>query len=230
MNTASNLLLWLVGACALGFVLSAFFATGLKASRRVFLIPYVLITSAFLYSYFSANPLDLRHHLLWGILAGIVLGAFLVRTVFAQPASRTSTGFDLAFDLLWAGAVYGVVDGLFLNVFPVMLVMRLAPESANFGVVIGLGSLGLAASLLVTLAYHLGYAEFRNRSVGLVLFGNALITLAYLLSGNPLGAVLSHAVMHIAAVVRGAETTIQLPPHHVPAPRQAPALEAEPGA
>jgi hypothetical protein len=71
----------------------------------------------------------------------------------------------------------------------------------------------LAASLLVTLAYHLGYPEFRSRKVGLVLVGNALITLAYLLSANPLGALISHTVMHLAAVIQGPETTIQLPPH-----------------
>ena len=65
----------------------------------------------------------------------------------------------------------------------------------------------------MTLTYHVGYAEFRNRSVGLVLVGNSLITLAYLLSTNPLGAILSHTAMHVAAVIQGPETTIQLPPH-----------------
>jgi hypothetical protein len=58
-----------------------------------------------------------------------------------------------------------------------------------------------------------GYKEFRNKSVGLVLVGNTLITLAYLLSTNPLGAILSHTAMHVAAVIQGPETTIQLPPH-----------------
>jgi hypothetical protein len=60
----------------------------------------------------------------------------------------------------------------------------------------------------------------RNMTVVLVLCGNATITLAYLLSGNPLGAVISHIVMHLAAVVQGPETTTQLPPH-----REHPTLE-----
>jgi hypothetical protein len=40
------------------------------------------------------------------------------------------------------------------------------------------------------------------------------MTLAFLLSGNPLGALISHPAMHVAAVLRGPETTIQLPPHY----------------
>jgi hypothetical protein len=58
-----------------------------------------------------------------------------------------------------------------------------------------------------------GYAEFRNKSVGLILVGNAVITLAYLVSANPLGAILSHTVMHVAAIIQCPETTLQLPPH-----------------
>jgi hypothetical protein len=78
---------------------------------------------------------------------------------------------------------------------------------------VGVGILALLASLLVALAYHLGYCEYRNRSVGLVLAGNAVITLAYLLSASPLGALISHTLMHIAATLQGPETTLQLPPH-----------------
>jgi hypothetical protein len=72
------------------------------------------------------------------------------------------------------------------------------------------------------LIYHLGYPEFRNRKVMLVLVGNALITLAFLVSTNPLGAMLSHVAMHCAALFRGPETTLQLPPHYL-ALRQEPA-------
>jgi lipopolysaccharide export LptBFGC system permease protein LptF len=73
--------------------------------------------------------------------------------------------------------------------------------------------IALLASLLVTLAYHLGYAEFRNKRIGLVLLGNGVITLAYLISASSLAALIAHTAMHIAAVHQGPETTIQLPPH-----------------
>ena len=75
----------------------------------------------------------------------------------------------------------------------------------------------LLASLLVIFAYHLGYPEFRNQKVAVVLVGNNFITLAFLLSGSPPGALLSHAVMHLEAVLQGPETTIQLPLRYNPA-------------
>jgi hypothetical protein len=61
-----------------------------------------------------------------------------------------------------------------------------------------------------------GYPEFRNKSVTRALVGNSVITLAFILSGNPLGSIIGHAVMHVAAVLQGAETTAQLPPHFQP--------------
>lgn len=38
-------------------------------------------------------------------------------------------------------------------------------------------------------------------------------TAAYLLARSPIAAVGGHVVMHVAAVLHGIDTTIQLPPH-----------------
>jgi hypothetical protein len=76
------------------------------------------------------------------------------------------------------------------------------------------GGIALTLSLIITLFYHVGYKEFRNKSVILVLVGNTIITLAFIFSDNMLGALISHTAMHLAAVIRGPETTIQLPPHY----------------
>ena len=46
------------------------------------------------------------------------------------------------------------------------------------------------------------------------MIGVGTMSLAYLVSGNPLAAVLSHMAMHIAAVLQGADSVIQLPPHY----------------
>jgi hypothetical protein len=73
--------------------------------------------------------------------------------------------------------------------------------------------IALAASLLVTTAYHWGFAEFRGPAIVQPLMGDALITLGYLLTANPVTPVAAH-VAHIAAVLHGPETTVQLPPHH----------------
>ena len=217
------LVAWVLAASLLGFATSAVFAGRFRLSRRRFLVPYVLLTSLFLYAFTVLNEIDILALLVanwvWGVLLGILVSLFLVRTVKAQPASRQSAGAGLAFDISWSGIVYGIMDGLFLNILPVVAVWQgtqgFAWTATGFGK-IGVGLLGLLASLLVTFAYHWGYPEFRNRQVALVLAGNSLITLAFLLSGNPLGSLISHTLMHIAAVLQGPETTIQLPPHYRP--------------
>ena len=212
--------LWVLAASLLGFGISAVFSSWLKLSRRIFLIPYIVLTGAFLFWFFRVNEVDLvallAENWVWGVVAGIIVGTFLVNNVRSQPFSRESTGGGLALDIAWLGLAYGIIDALFLNVMPVLTVWTGFSQlgwAGSWPGKIGVGILALCASLLVTLTYHVGYAEFRNKSVGLVLVGNTLITLAYLLSTNPLGAILSHTAMHVAAVIQGPETTIQLPPH-----------------
>jgi hypothetical protein len=41
-----------------------------------------------------------------------------------------------------------------------------------------------------------------------------IISLGYVVTGNPLAAIIAHATMHVAAVLQGAEGTVQLPPHY----------------
>lgn len=212
---------WLIAASLLGFGISAVFAGWLRFERRRFLVPYVGLVSLFLYGFVSLNEIDSVSMLMtnrwWGILAGTLVSIFLVKTVREQPRSRHVSGLALIFDIGWAGLVYGLIDALFLNVMPVVIIWIGASSFGWAATPAGkfiFGGAGLFASLLVTLAYHLGYPEFRNRKVGMVLIGNSVITLAFLLSGNPLGSIISHTAMHLAAVLQGAETTIQLPPHH----------------
>jgi hypothetical protein len=73
---------------------------------------------------------------------------------------------------------------------------------------------GLAASIAVTSAYHLGFAEFRGIAVAGPIVGNAVLTLAYLASSSPWSPILGHVAMHVAAVLHGIDSTIQLPPHY----------------
>jgi hypothetical protein len=212
---------WLIAASLLGFGISAVFAGRLRLARRRFLVPYVTIACLFLYSFVTLNEIDfvsmLTRNWMWGTLAGMLVSIFLVKTVRAQPLSRQSSGMDLFVDIGWAGLVYGLVDALFLNVIPVVAVWLGASSFGWAAAPVGkfsIGAAGLFASLLVTLAYHLGYPEFRNKKVVMVLMGNSVITLAFILSSNPLGSIISHTAMHIAAILQGAETTIQLPPHY----------------
>jgi len=46
------------------------------------------------------------------------------------------------------------------------------------------------------------------------LIGNGVLSMAYLLTMNPLAAMLPHIAMHITAMIHGRETTCQVPPHY----------------
>jgi hypothetical protein len=69
-------------------------------------------------------------------------------------------------------------------------------------------------SLAITAAYHFGFAEFQGPELAAPLFGNGLITVGYLLAGNPITAIVAHIVLHVASVLHGIDTTVTLPPHY----------------
>ena len=214
-------ILWIFGASLLGFLISFIFAGYLKCSRRLFLLFYILLGGIFMAAFICMSRIDILTYLstnyLPGYLYGVLASFFLVRHVRAQPATRQSTGLKLAFDICWAGLIYGILDAVFLNIMPVLAIQAGFSNLSWADTFIGkvcLGFFAMLGSLLITLTYHLGYPEFRNTKIIKVLVGNSIMTLAVLLSSNPLGALVSHPVMHIAAVLQGPETTIQLPPHY----------------
>jgi hypothetical protein len=152
-----------------------------------------------------------------GVFGAILAGAFLVSNVLSQPASPRSTGLALVFDLLWLGVIYGTVDALLLSVLPILATWQSFGQlgwTTNWPGRIAVAAIALLFSLVVTAAYHLGYSEFQGAAVVGPLIGNGVSSLGYLLTNNPLGALLSHIAMHIASVLHGPATTIQLPPHY----------------
>jgi hypothetical protein len=212
---------WVIGAGILGLVIASLFSSKLTLSRRNYLIPYISISLIFIILYFWLTPINIFsliiENWIWGIVAGVIIGAFLVFNVFSQPNSREAEGIGLLFDLAWLGVIYGLVDALLLNVLPVIAIwigFSSIGWTASIGGVVLVSIFGLLASLVVTILYHIGYKEFRGPKLKYVLIGNTLITLAFIIPANPLGAIISHVVMHIAAAYRGPETTVQLPPHY----------------
>jgi len=79
---------------------------------------------------------------------------------------------------------------------------------------IGVGALAVAASLIVATAYHIGYTEYRNGDIVNPIIGNGVMSVGYVLTSNPITVIASHIVMHVTAVLHGAETTVQLPLHY----------------
>jgi hypothetical protein len=74
--------------------------------------------------------------------------------------------------------------------------------------------LAMLASLAVAAGYHLGHPEFRGPAVVAPIVGNGALSLATLLTMSPIAAVVGHIAMHLAAVLHGMDTAVQLPPHY----------------
>ena len=212
-------LTWLALSCLIGFLVPAIFSMGFSWERSLFLVPYVTIITLFLVVYFRKQPISLKELLgPWrmGIIAAAVATLFLIWKVQQYSPSTVAEGVQLALTLIWVGAIYGAIDGLLLNVLPVLIVYRAWPVEVNLSrqKLIFRGLLALTASIVVTVAYHLGYTEFHGVSIFWVIIGNSIITSTYLLTGSPLSAIVTHVIMHIAAVLHGMETVLMLPPHY----------------
>ena len=212
---------WIVAAGVLGFAISSIFAGLLRLPRNIYLIPYVGLAGLFLYAYVRWSGLSignlLRHNWQWGLIGGLLLAVFTVKNVLSQPVSPTSEGFSLVFDLLWSGVTYGLMDALLLSVLPVLATWQaftLLNWTGSWPGKILVGVIAVAASLLVTMAYHLGYPEYRSGGMSGPVIGNTVMTLGYLLTNNPLTAMISHVAMHVAAVLHGPASVMQLPPHY----------------
>lgn len=212
--------LWTALAGALGFAASRTFATLLRWDRARFVLVFALLVAVFVAVYLHATGIRLRTQLrrrwIGGLVGGVLIGALLVRGVLRQPGSPAPSGDELLFALAWFGVVYGASDALLLSVVPVLSIYGRRPAEALSRPASRLawGMAALAGSLAVTAAYHVGYTEFHGRALLQPLIGNAVSTLGYLLTGSPLAPIVSHILMHGAAVLHGMETTVQLPPHY----------------
>jgi hypothetical protein len=213
-------LAWVLAGAILGFGLAAVFSGTLHLRREVFLLPYLAVTAAFLEAYRRLNGPRareaLRQRWIGGLVGALVAGTFVVWSVLRQPASPAPQGAALLGSIAWLGVAYGTIDGLLLSVLPVAAMLR-ATESAAWalrpsGRAVAV-LLALLASVAVTAAYHLGYPEFRGPGLAGPIIGCGVMSLAYLVTRNPLAAILSHVAMHVAAVLHGIDTTVQLPPH-----------------
>ena len=214
-------IVWILSASFLGFGVASIFAGLLKLPRNLYLLVYIPVVAAFFYLFIVTNKISLNeifsHNWHWGVIGALLAGAFVIKNVYSQPASEKSSGLALFADIAWPGLVYGLMDALLLSVIPVLAVMIALSDSAwtqNWLGKICLGFIGLLASFFVTTAYHLGYPEFRGKKVLWPNIGNGVLSLAFILTMNPLAAILPHMAMHVAAMIHGKETTGQVPPHY----------------
>lgn len=210
---------WTLMAGLVGFASSGLFSSLLGWPRGRFVAAHAVLVAGVTVFFFFWHHLSFRGQFgrRWpgGLVAGVLVAVPLVRNVLGQPGTAAPEGPALAWSLVWLGAVYGLADAMLLTIVPVLALYGLQPADRlrQAGPRVGWGMAALAGSLLVTSLYHLGFAEFRGPALLAPLIGNAIITAGYLVSGSPVAPVISHVLMHAAAVMHGIATTTQLPPH-----------------
>ena len=198
--------LWL-GAAAVMFFFVPLLGTGaLELQPDLYYLGYFTVAVVFFAVFAVKHRAELRPlwggHLTASILIGAVTGGALVAGILQQPGTGHPDGWRFAFEIGWRGLVYGSVDALTLYVLPAAVAyLLMRGNRQGWQRKLGFAGLALALSLVVTTTYHLGYREYRDDTMRFPVIGAVAASVPTALTGNPLGSVVTHASMHVAAVV-----------------------------
>ncbi len=214
----SGHLIWIAWGVVVGFGTSFIFGDLLTLPVDLYYLIYFGIILTFFSVYIRRTRLNLKEwfsrRLVWGILLGLVFGALMVQNVLSRPETEKFTGAYFAWSILWRGLFYGAIDGLLLSSFPWTVTWRAFDvEKKPLGSKIAFGLLAWLFILLITTSYHLGYSDFRSTKILQPNIGNTIISVPTLVSANPIGSPITHAIMHITAVIHSPKTELFLPPH-----------------
>jgi hypothetical protein len=217
MNNPGHLK-WMLFSALIGFCASFIFGDLITLPLDLYYLIYFGIIISFFTIYIKKTKLNLRkwfsRRWVWGALLGLIFGALMVQNVLSRPATEKFAGPYLAWLIFWRGLIYGAIDGLLLSAFPWIVTWRaFNVEKKPLEKKIAFGLLAWLFILVVTTAYHLGYSDFRSKKIIQPDIGNTIISIPTLVSANPIGSPITHAIMHTAAVIHSPETELFLPPH-----------------
>jgi len=208
---------WFALAAGLAFAVPFLGISVLDLQHDFFYLVYFVVTALLLVGYVRVENVDVRriasHAWPWSLGLGIVVGLVEVANVLGRDATDRPAGAYFAFEILWRGVTYGVVDALLLSVLPGLVAYGIL--RGRVGGLVGklrFTALALPLVLLITATYHLGYPQYREDGVGQPEIGNTIISVPMFATANPIGAVVAHATMHTTAVVHNYETDVFLPP------------------
>jgi hypothetical protein len=210
-------LLWFAGGAGLGFATPFFFTSILDLQHDWYYFVYFAVTLSFLFAYGRVMRIDAPELFLrswkWSVVIGIPVSAFLVLGMLSRDATGGPQGPYAVFEVAWRGIAYGVVDALLLTAFPGAVAFALVRRNiAGMSRRLLFALVALPLVLVITGVYHLGYEQFRDDGIGGPEFGNAIISIPMLATANPIGSVVAHASMHVAADIHVYETDLFLPP------------------
>jgi len=204
-----------------GFWFRFVLADRLSTPKDLYYGIYGLLVIGFVAAWVRATELPwrtaVRRHWRLAVVLAAVCGAILASIVLRADATSRPAGIDLAGAVVWRGIFYGAIDGLLLSSFPILATFaafrgsRLERRGRSGKVAIG--AVALVASMLMAAVYHVGYSDFRSSKARSPVAGDVVWSLPTLLTLNPIGAPIAHAVMHTTALLHSYHTDLFLPPH-----------------
>lgn len=210
---------WFLAFSGIAFLVPLVFSSILDLHHDLYYLVYFTVTLAVLGAYAAFNEVHLLRLFTrnWklSLLIGVVSTAFVVWSVLARLGSTPHPGGTyFAFEIIWRGLFYGVVDALLLSAFPGVVAWKLMQEDISGWSRRGIyATLTLVIVVFITATYHVGYEDLRTgEGIRNPELGNSVISLPVIASANPLGSVIAHTSMHLAAVSHSYETEDRLPP------------------
>jgi hypothetical protein len=212
---------WLGGALIYAFAVPYVLADVLEINRDLFygLYAFAVIVLFALWSRSTGYDLVAAARRRWvaALVLGLAVAAVMVAVVLrTEAATARPDGIELIGAVAWRGILYGVMDGLLLSVFPILVVFAAFAGTRlhrSLSGRIAVGAIALMASLAMTAVYHAGYSDFRSEKMSKPLTGDVIWSVPTLVTLNPIGSPVAHAGLHTAAVLHSYETDTFLPPH-----------------
>lgn len=215
---ASHHLAWFAVVCAVAFLVPYLGVSVLALQHDVYYLVYFAITLAVVAGYVRAEGVSVadifRDRWRWSLGIGVVLAAFLVVNVLhGESATPRPHGAYFAFEILWRGVGYGLIDTLLLTVFPALVAYALLHgRVAGLAGKLRFTALALPLVIVVTATYHLGYPQYRQDGLSRPETGNVLISIPTFATVNPVGSIVAHVSQHVAAVTHAYESRTFNPP------------------
>lgn len=199
-------LAWYAAAAVLFFAVPFIGTDRLGLQPDLFYLGYFTVAVLFFAAFVTQHAAELKElwtlHLWQSLAIGALVGATLAIGIFQQTGTAHADGWRYAFEIGWRGVVYGSVDAITLFVFPAAVAYLLMHrDRSTLRRKVGFAGLTLVLSMLVTATYHLGYTEFRDSTLRYPEIGAVMANVPIALTGNPVGAVVTHGTMHVSAVI-----------------------------
>ena len=200
-----RLWLWLAGGAVL-FFLVPFLGTDVAGlTPDFYYLVYFTVAVAWFIAFVLTHRAELaplwRHRLGTSLVVGAVAGLGVGAMVLNQAGTAHPDGARFWVEVLWRGVTYGSVDAITLFVFPAAVAyLLLRGDRSTRRRKVAFAALALALTYLVTVTYHLGYPEYRDDTMRYPLIGATIASIPTVATGNPVGAVVTHATMHTTAV------------------------------